>query len=374
MDNQWHVNQLVRMRTDVRFRGEIREVRGRCPHHANCTYLQVAWHAGNLQTIHSVDVTPVDSGQMAQKPELVRFMRLVAQMLKNLETGRVSAQEAEDQISVIVDEHRETARPDLVSVSPEELETLLALRSGRAYVLPSSHKPPTPREVFQPEDLIEYRAVDSDPWIQGIFVEYVENDSDQCIVRLWGNGHVGRKSRTATKYLRHLVPVKLDNAPDRDAAYELHVEAQSRPRSSWWRILDILAEQPYLVIGDFAYLLGADGDFYQVPVKFVSAPTSDNPDRSVFTPQWREAVEIDVTDADWVGRLGNVISDMENISDIMRQSGVEVKTPKEHEFANYDENAETDNEVKRCDGCGADLRNTTYNCYNQEHLDALRSR
>jgi hypothetical protein len=83
---------------------------------------------------------------------------------------------------------------------------------------------------------------------------------------------------------------------------------------------EILGKQPYLVIGDFAYCLGHDGSYYMTPVK---------PGRC---PNWWRAAEI-ITDAKTdgmdfpVNRLGNLISDLGNISDIMHQSGVKTETP-----------------------------------------------
>lgn len=115
---------------------------------------------------------------------------------------------------------------------------------------------------------------------------------------------------------------------EKDFAYNLYMEALSGARDPWWKVYDNLAQQPYLVIGDFAYLLGYDGSYYQVPVKYVKGDNQNNEDEYVFTVMWREAVEVTEKMAPYLGRLMNVISDMGNISDIMRQSGVEIKTPK----------------------------------------------
>lgn len=118
---------------------------------------------------------------------------------------------------------------------------------------------------------------------------------------------------------------------EKDFAHKVYMEALSRPRRAWWKIQDILGGQPYLVIGDFAYLLGYDGDYYQVPVKYVKADRyPDNTDTHVFTVMWREAVEVHGSMAEYIERLGNVISDMGNIADIMHQSGVVTDTPKLH--------------------------------------------
>lgn len=119
-------------------------------------------------------------------------------------------------------------------------------------------------------------------------------------------------------------------ADEKDFAYRVYMESLSRARDPWWKVYDILGNQPYLVIGDFAYLLGYDGSCYQVPVKYVKTDEPNNEDTHVFTVMWREAVEVHGSMIEYLERLGNVISDMSNIADIMRQSGVLTDTPKLH--------------------------------------------
>lgn len=120
-----------------------------------------------------------------------------------------------------------------------------------------------------------------------------------------------------------------------DFADDLYVWARN---TRGVRLSDEVYELPYLVIGEYAYVLGYNGNLYMFPY-LRRARYSSNDSGAVYNrPRWMEGVEIDENGllglhpefADNCGfpiqRLKNVLADQQNITDIMRQSGISVMT------------------------------------------------
>jgi hypothetical protein len=92
----------------------------------------------------------------------------------------------------------------------------------------------------------------------------------------------------------------------------------------------ILGDEPFLVIGDYAYILGYDGSVYMAPYNSDVWVGATRRSASYKTVKWEDAVEI--TNSDRMdfpsNRLASLLSDLGNIRDILRQHGVKVETDK----------------------------------------------
>jgi hypothetical protein len=58
------------------------------------------------------------------------------------------------------------------------------------------------------------------------------------------------------------------------------------------RILDILGDEPFVVIGDYAYILGYDGSVYMAPYNSDVWVGATRRNASYKTVKWADAVEI----------------------------------------------------------------------------------
>jgi hypothetical protein len=92
----------------------------------------------------------------------------------------------------------------------------------------------------------------------------------------------------------------------------------------------ILGDEPFVVIGDYAYILGYDGSVYMAPYNSDVWVGATRRSASYKTVKWEDAVEITNSDGmDFTSnRLAGLLSDLGNIRDILRQHGVKVETDK----------------------------------------------
>lgn len=141
-----------------------------------------------------------------------------------------------------------------------------------------------------------------------------QNHADCYIVLI--SWHAGNTAREHSKY------IELTERPETDKACQVFTirtlnmkwdkaENEARNRA--------LGNQPYLVIGDYAYVLGHDGVIWMAPAM------SYRSDKRV---RWDLSVDLDESVESYFpySRLVSLLGDFENITDIMRQMDISIGT------------------------------------------------
>jgi hypothetical protein len=111
-----------------------------------------------------------------------------------------------------------------------------------------------------------------------------------------------------------------DKAGMTDKADEVYQNGLTYSNATYVEMRDFLDKEPFLVIGDFAYVLAHNGSVYLAPYSPYSGIN------------WGHAAEIvhHHDRMDFPGnRLANLLSDLGNIRDILRQHGVKTETYKQ---------------------------------------------
>lgn len=250
---------------DRRFRGYVDGIGSNCTWHTGCAMVKVAWNAGNVGWTHTIYLVSADI--VTEKPETDN---------KGLSTQERCNCESQ----ACQDKHH------------------LGACSGQV----NAHSPK---------------------------MTYLDKVCVPCARRITEEG--------GATYLIWPDQVKTDTPPEtdkaletlkavlQDAALKVHQNALSARRKAYWKVLSIVEDLPFVVIGCFAYVRGHDGDLYAAPY------VQDIQSKSGMSVDWYQTVKI--TEPEHSGgfptsRIKNAISDILDASGIMRQRGAVVKTDK----------------------------------------------